>query len=179
MSYDSASFFIRQPLRILARLLVAMRRFVDARRIRAARRDAQLRQKLAPPGAGRREDQVWYCNNGRHGDAALLVDARSAASGHEAVGDARLRQVIGGKFTQNLIPHQNPDAVLPHLASRVAEHFVAILKFDPEHGIGKQFHHAPTHFQEFFLGHLCPLSAKLLYHRGALSPPGREREEQG
>src|SRR5205085_9962881 len=55
----------------------------------------------------------------------LWVSGRSCASGHEAVGDAPLGQIVGRQLDQHFVAGQHADAVLAHLAGGVAEDFMA------------------------------------------------------
>src|SRR6187549_2847641 len=89
-----------------------------------------------------------------------LLRPRAAATGHEAVGDARLGQVVGGKLAQHLVADEHADAVLAHPAGGVTENLVAVFELHPEHRIRQQFHHLAAHFEEFFFGHAVSVSLR-------------------
>src|SRR5262245_60566062 len=76
----------------------------------------------------------------------------------EPVGDAPLRQIIGRHLDQYLIPYQNTDTVLTHLARCVGNDLVSVLELHPKRRIGQQFRDHAREFQQLFLCHSVPLS---------------------
>src|SRR5690606_35531653 len=90
-----------------------------------------------------------------------LAEARAKATLFETIRYATSGQVVVRQFHEHFISLQHADAVLPHLARRVAEHFMPIFKSDAEHGIGKQFDDLPPHFDQLFLCHLLALAVWL------------------
>src|SRR3954466_6727921 len=88
----------------------------------------------------------------------LWVSGRSCASGHEAIRDPPLGQVVRRELDQHFIAGQDADAVLAHLAGGVAEYLMAILEAHAEHRIGQQLNHRAAHLEQFFLGQAIPSS---------------------
>ncbi len=52
-------------------------------------------------------------------------------------GDAAARQIIGRHFHRNMIPEQNADVVLAHLAGEVSQHDVVVIELYTEPGPGQ------------------------------------------
>src|SRR6187551_144818 len=99
-----------------------------------------------------------------------LLRPRAAPAGHEAVGDARLGQVVGRELAQHLVADQHADAVLAHPAGGMAEHLMTVFELHPEHRIRQQFHHLAAHFEEFFFGHAVSVSlCRSSSRRGAIA----------
>src|SRR5208283_5248383 len=62
-------------------------------------------------------------------------------------------QVVGRKLHRDLVPWQNADEVLAHLARNVSQHLVFVLQFHPEHGIRQRFQNHRHHFNRVFFAH--------------------------
>ena len=87
-----------------------------------------------------------------------LLRPRAAPAGHEAIGDARLGQVVGRQLAKDFVADQHADAVLAHPAGGMAQHLMAVFELHPEHRVGQQFHHLAAHLEEFFFGHAVRVS---------------------
>ena len=86
-----------------------------------------------------------------------------------AVGDATARQVIRGELDRDLVPRQDTDEVLPHLARDMGEHLVAIGQLNAEHRVPQRLDYRPLDDETFFLRHehSAAQGARLqLHHRG-------------
>src|SRR6056297_3573423 len=71
----------------------------------------------------------------------------------EAVVDPTLGQIVGGHLNLHLVACQNADAVLAHLACRMCDDLMAVLKLDPECRIRQEFLDDTGKFERVFLGH--------------------------
>lgn len=69
------------------------------------------------------------------------------------VDNPTLCQVIGRKCYTHCVTRNNPDIVFSHLARKMGEDNMLVLKFHTEHRIGKSFAYDPFHFNCFFFGH--------------------------
>src|SRR6185437_16694376 len=58
------------------------------------------------------------------------ITGRASAAGHEAIGDATLGKVVGRELDEHFVAGQHADAVLAHLAGRVAEDLMTVLELD-------------------------------------------------
>src|SRR6056297_3164961 len=85
----------------------------------------------------------------------------------EAVIDPPLGQVIGGHFHLHLVARQNADAVLAHLACRVRDDLMAVLKLDPECRVRQEFLDDTGKFERVFLGHGLSLHSRSALVRNA------------
>ena len=75
----------------------------------------------------------------------------------KAVVDPTFGQIIWGHLDLHLVACQNSDAVFAHLACRVRDDFMAILKFDPKRRIRQEFLHDTGEFENIFLGHVVSI----------------------
>jgi hypothetical protein len=77
----------------------------------------------------------------------LWVSGRSCASGHEAVGDSALGEIIWCQFDQDLVAGENANSVLAHLAGGMTEDLMAVLEAHAEHRIGQQLNDRAAHLE--------------------------------
>src|SRR3954451_23222953 len=70
-----------------------------------------------------------------------------------AVDDAGPVKVVRGDLDAHPVPRQDPDAEPPHLPGDVAEHLVAVVQLDPEHGVRERLDDLAFEFDLLFLGH--------------------------
>lgn len=69
------------------------------------------------------------------------------------IDDPTFGQVIGRECYTHRITRNNPDIVFSHLARKMGEDNMLVLKFHTEHRIGKCFANDAFHFNCFFFGH--------------------------
>jgi len=50
-----------------------------------------------------------------------------------------LGQVVKGHLDVDFVARKDANAVLTHFSRRMRKHFVTVVQFDPEHGIGENF----------------------------------------
>src|SRR3954471_21326704 len=70
-----------------------------------------------------------------------------------AVDDACPVEVVRGDLDAHPVPRQDPDAEPPHLPGDVAEHLVAVVELNPEHGVRERLDDLAFEFDLLFLGH--------------------------
>ena len=70
--------------------------------------------------------------------------------------DSALAQIVGGKFERDLVPGEDADMMLAHLACRVGDQLMSIVQQDEIAGVGKAFGDDALHFDQFFFGHDAP-----------------------
>ena len=70
------------------------------------------------------------------------------------VGDATLGEIIGRHFQHDPVSRKDADEVQTHFSGNVGEHSVAVVEFDSEHGVRKQFDDLSRYFDSVFLGHV-------------------------
>src|SRR5690606_21455031 len=102
----------------------AFRRYRRGQRALARSRDG--REARAAAGWQMRGSRRARSRPGR------LLRPRAAPAGHEAVGDARLGQVVGRELAQHLVANEDADTILAHPPGGVTQNFMAILELDPE-----------------------------------------------
>jgi hypothetical protein len=69
-----------------------------------------------------------------------------------AVGDPTSFEVVRGQFYLYAVARKDPDVVHTHFSRDVGQNFVAVLKFDAEHCIGKGLDNGPLQYDcVFFL----------------------------
>src|SRR5215211_5667510 len=83
-----------------------------------------------------------------------------------AVHDPPTIQVVGRDLDLHPVAREDPDAVAPHLAGRIAERLVAVVELDPEHPVAEGLDHLALHLDLFF--HAVPF-----YLLGAGAARGR------
>jgi hypothetical protein len=66
---------------------------------------------------------------------------------------ARLVQVAGRHFTDDLVNDADADEIFPHFAGGARKDFMAIRQRDPEPGVGEHLPDAVGVFNRLFLGH--------------------------
>lgn len=66
--------------------------------------------------------------------------------------DATSSEVVRSEFYLDAVAWQNSDVVTAHLSRNVAEHFVAILKLDPEHCVRERLGNGALKDNRIFLG---------------------------
>ena len=87
-----------------------------------------------------------------------------APSLFESIRDPSLGQVVGRNLDQDLVPGEDPDEVLSHLARNVGQDAVLVGQLHPEHGVGQGLQHRALGFEDV-----------LFRHAAAPSRPGRDR----
>jgi hypothetical protein len=60
-------------------------------------------------------------------------------------------EIVGRQLHHDSVSGQDPDVVHPHLAGNVSQYFVAVVEFDPKHGVGKGFYYLSLNLNSVFL----------------------------
>src|SRR5437764_103617 len=85
-----------------------------------------------------------------------MLDAasfRRRAGSSVAVADASARQVVRTHFYPNAIAEQNSDAESAHLATRVGQQLMSVVKPDSELRVPQGVSDGAVHFERVTLGH--------------------------
>src|ERR1022692_193287 len=69
-----------------------------------------------------------------------------------AEGDPSARQVVGAQLDAHLVPDEDANVELSHLARRVCEHLLAVQQLHLEHRVGKRLDDSGVHLDRLLLG---------------------------
>src|SRR5216683_4036997 len=69
-----------------------------------------------------------------------------------AVHDPAARQIVRREFHRDLVPRQNPDEILAHLAGNVRQDLVFVFQLDAKHRVGQRLDHRCHDFNGVLLG---------------------------
>ena len=67
-----------------------------------------------------------------------------------AIRDPTSFEVVWSQFNLDAIARQDPDVVHAHLSGNVRQNFVAVLEFDPKHGVGERLDNCPLQYDCVF-----------------------------
>lgn len=85
-------------------------------------------------------------------------------------GDPALAEVVRRELDAHLVPGEDPDSVLAHLARHVRDDAVAVVEPDPEPGVREHLVDYAFHFDRIFLGHAVAFQMASVDAAGT-SPP--------
>src|SRR5205814_4450573 len=84
------------------------------------------------------------------------------------------RQVVRGELDEHLVPGQDPDEVLAHLAGDVRQHLVLVLELHLEHRVRQRLDDGGCDLDRVFLRHApSSISSETRGARRELGPGGR------
>lgn len=88
----------------------------------------------------------------------------------EPVGDASAIQIVDGKFNGHLVSRQYLDIVHPHLARNMSQYLVAVLEFNPKHGVRKGLENRTFKLDYIFFGQQCSFKQLVIKQQPQMIP---------